>query len=66
MPTTIETKRLILRTWCDDDLEPMFRINKDPKVMEYLLPRDSKQETKDFIGLLHRKKVPFNDSNPST
>ncbi|MCH9756286.1 MAG: GNAT family N-acetyltransferase [Gammaproteobacteria bacterium] len=95
MPVIIETERLILRTWCDDDLEPMFRINQDPKVMEYLLPMSSKQETQDFIdrakrnqevygytfyavelksthemigfiGLLHRKQVPFSDSNPST
>ena len=95
MPTILETERLILRTWHEDDLDPMFRINQDPKVMEYLLPMDSKQETKDFIdhakknqgaygytfyavelksthemigfiGLLHRKQVPFDDSNAST
>ncbi len=49
MPTILETERLILRTWCENDLEPMFRINQDPKVMEYLLPMANKQETLSFI-----------------
>ena len=31
----LETDRLILRTWVDADLESMFAINQDPKVMEY-------------------------------
>ena len=31
----LDTDRLILRTWNDDDLQPMFAINQDPKVMEY-------------------------------
>lgn len=32
----IETKRLILRTWEDEDIEPMTHINQDPKVCEHL------------------------------
>ncbi|MCH9763573.1 MAG: GNAT family N-acetyltransferase [Gammaproteobacteria bacterium] len=50
MPTIIETERLILRTWCDDDLEPMFRINQDPKVMEYFSALGSKEETQNHIN----------------
>ena len=32
----LETKRLILRTWQDDDIDPMTLINQDPKVCEFL------------------------------
>lgn len=35
MPIILETERLILRAWHDDDLELMLDINQDPKVMEY-------------------------------
>ena len=31
----LETNRLLLRTWDDNDLQPMLAINQDPKVMEY-------------------------------
>lgn len=31
----IKTKRLILRQWCDEDLEPFAKLNADPKVREY-------------------------------
>lgn len=31
----IETERLILRQWCDGDLEPFARMNADPRVMEF-------------------------------
>ena len=30
----LETQRLILRTWKDEDLEAFFLINQDPKVLE--------------------------------
>lgn len=32
---TIETARLILRPWNDDDLDPWFEMNADPRVMEF-------------------------------
>ena len=32
----IETERLILRTWQESDAEAFFRINEDPKVIEFL------------------------------
>lgn len=32
---TIETKRLILRPWKEEDLEPFAQLNADPQVMQY-------------------------------
>jgi RimJ/RimL family protein N-acetyltransferase len=31
----LETDRLLLRQWCDTDLEPFAALNADPKVMEF-------------------------------
>ena len=36
----IETERLILRQWRDEDLEPFADMSADPTVMEFLLPLD--------------------------
>ncbi|KTD00928.1 GNAT family N-acetyltransferase [Fluoribacter gormanii] len=33
---TLETPRLLLRAWSDDDIAPFFSMNQDPKVMEYI------------------------------
>jgi len=33
---TLESARLRLRPWTDDDLAPFARLNADPRVMEYL------------------------------
>ncbi len=49
MSKIIETDRLILRTWNDDDLQPMFAINQDPKVMEYFPSLQDVDMTKNFI-----------------
>lgn len=35
MSKIIETDRFILRTWVNNDLEPMLTIKQDPKAMEY-------------------------------
>lgn len=32
----LETERLILRTFSDDDIDPMAAIDQDSKVCEYL------------------------------
>ena len=32
----LETDRLILRMWCEDDLEPYAKLCADPEVMRYL------------------------------
>ncbi|HVV69747.1 MAG TPA: GNAT family N-acetyltransferase [Gammaproteobacteria bacterium] len=45
----IETARLILRTWQSEDLDPYYRINQDPKVIEFLLGTMSQEEVKQFI-----------------
>ncbi len=45
----LETDRLILRTWVDEDLESMFAINQDPKVMEYFPSLQNLEMTKNFI-----------------
>ena len=34
----IETERLILRHWRDEDAEPFHRMGQDPRVMEFLGP----------------------------
>jgi len=34
--TIIETERLVLREWQNEDLLAFSRINKDPKVLEFL------------------------------
>ena len=49
MSKIIETDRLILRTWHDDDLQPMLVINQDPKVMEYFPGLQDLEMTKKFI-----------------
>lgn len=45
----LETDRLILRTWVDEDLESMLAINQDPKVMEYFPSLQDLEMTKNFI-----------------
>jgi len=44
MTTHIETERLILREWRDEDLAPFARMNGDPLVMEFL-PRVLDEKT---------------------
>lgn len=41
----IKTKRLLLRPWRDQDLEPFAKLNADPKVMEYFPAILSRQES---------------------
>ena len=45
----LETDRLILRTWVDADLESMFAINQDPKVMEYFPELQDLETTKKLM-----------------
>ena len=45
----LETERLMLRTWNDNDLQPMLAINQDPKVMEYFPDLQDLEMTKNFI-----------------
>ena len=45
----IETKRLILRTWDNDDINDYYLLNQDPKVVEFLLKMSSIEQAKEFI-----------------
>lgn len=47
----IETDRLVLRSWGEDDLEPFSKMNGDKAVMEYLPKCLSYDET---VQLYHR------------
>jgi len=42
MTVVLETERLLLRRWCDEDRKPFARMNGDPMVMEYM-PRSLKE-----------------------
>lgn len=45
MKQYIETQRLILRSWQEEDIPQLARLNSDDKVMEYFLKKLSYQET---------------------
>jgi RimJ/RimL family protein N-acetyltransferase len=45
----IETERLILRTWQKEDAEAYFRINQDPKVIEFLTGPLTMEQVNAFI-----------------
>jgi RimJ/RimL family protein N-acetyltransferase len=45
----IETARLRLRDWCDQDREPFHRINSDPRVMEYFPAPLTREESDTLI-----------------
>ncbi len=50
MQQLLQTKRLILRQWRDEDFAPFARINADPRVMEYFpntLPRSESDDLAD-------------------
>lgn len=46
---TLTTERLILRTWTEDDIDPYFRINQDPKVIEFLRGPLTREQVANFI-----------------
>ena len=41
----IKTDRLMLRQWQEEDLEPLARLNTDPRVMEFLLAPLTREES---------------------
>lgn len=51
----IKTKRLILRTWKNEDIEPYYQINQDPKVIEFLRGPMTMQEVQDFIIAMNQQ-----------
>lgn len=42
----IETNRLILRTWTEEDIDPMTAIDQDPRVCEFLPGIGNREATK--------------------
>ncbi|MEM8695295.1 MAG: GNAT family N-acetyltransferase [Pseudomonadota bacterium] len=51
----IETDRLILREWRDEDREPMYaHVNSQPNVMRYLLGVQTREKTNEMIDKLIR------------
>lgn len=51
---TIETPRLILRPWRDEDLEPWFAMNSDPRVMEFFVQPYTRDEAERTMALMRR------------
>ena len=47
---TITTQRLLLRSWRESDIEPFFRLNTDPEVVEYLPSPISETESQQFAA----------------
>ena len=52
MNLEIKTKRLILRSWRESDLEPFAQMNADPKVMEYFPSVMSREESDQLARML--------------
>jgi|SRR5579863_780881 len=55
----IETERLILRSWHDEDVEPFFAIHQDPVMMEFLNGPTNLQEAKTFKDRANRQIATF-------
>ena len=51
----IETERLILRTWKEEDTKPYFDINQDPKVIEFLWGPLTLEQVTDFISVQNKQ-----------
>ena len=57
----LETERLILRTWRQEDADAYFQINQDPKVIEFLPGPLTMGQVNDFIPAAnaHQKKYGY-------
>ena len=51
----IETSRLILRDWKEEDIPVFARLNSDDKAMEFFLNKLSYQETLDFYNRIQKE-----------
>jgi RimJ/RimL family protein N-acetyltransferase len=49
MSTVIETARLRMRTWREEDAEPYYQINQDPRVTQYLLGALTIEQVEAFL-----------------
>lgn len=50
----IETERLILRPWRDEDLEPWVAMNADPRVMEFFPSVDTRERALESAAFLRK------------
>lgn len=55
----IKTQRLILRPWCNEDLEPFAKLNGDPRVREFFPGILNKQES-DAVSRLFLESIEKN------
>ena len=51
----ILTPRLKLRQWKEEDKEPFFKLNSDPRVMEFMPKLLSKEESDQFIERIKKQ-----------
>lgn len=51
----IETERLVLRTWKNEDADEYYRINQDQKVIEFLPASLTMEQVRDFINLMNQQ-----------
>lgn len=51
---TLETERLLLRPFREEDEEPFFAMSSDPKVFEFLLPFPDRAASDAFLDRLRR------------
>ncbi|MDF5719948.1 MAG: GNAT family N-acetyltransferase [Rhizonema sp. PD37] len=51
----METERLVLRRWLEEDLEPFAQMNADPQVMEYYPACLSKEQSELFVRRAEEK-----------
>lgn len=49
MPIPIETPRLLLRAWRDEDREPFARMTADPRVMEFFPALLTREESNALV-----------------
>lgn len=49
MAFRLETERLVMREWRDDDADAFYEINSDPRVMETLGPLKTREEISKLI-----------------
>ena len=57
MTKIVETPRLILRPWQEGDVLPYYRMNQDPKVVEFLPSSITIDQTKSFIKKMNQQLV---------
>ena len=50
----IETDRLILRNWWDDDIQPFAALNQDPEVMAYFPAPYTYDQTAGFVSVIRK------------